>query len=780
MNRGELTVTGGTITSKDQGTTGTWGDGTGGMSNAAISASGKYESVEVEITGGTIIAEGTAVMITNGTTNPVEVAISGGQFSHVVPAEYCAPGFAPVTEPNAQGKYEVEDKRIYIFDGSTMSNIATSPSGAIAWEIVGSTMSAGDKDKIYNDVHYTRALSCGSSSTTKHFKIDVALNNAAKIEVIGMSNSSSDTRHAWLTNSTEKGDFADAIAGLTTTGYNPEMFTTDWLEEGSYYLHSDNTVAIFLIRVTEKAVDPKCEQPTITTQPATDLTFGAGNMTATVEAEVSDEGTLTYQWYNAANDEAVVGQTTATLTTADEGTYYVIVTNTKASHRDNSIKSDEAQLAHRVLNDATLSALSASEGTLDPTFDKNVVEYRVDLPEGTVDVPTLSATATMDGYANVAINNATAFVNYEATSTVVVTSEDGTESKTYTVKFYVDHQIMTLVDVTGNMKWDFSKANDGTAAGSNLCNDEIFANVDGIVNNDDFESDNIMATANKFSSNKLQASMIMFHTTVPGAVIVKCSHTGNNKPERYLMVNGVETELHSTNQTVQTYAEYVPAGDVVLTVGGDGNMFNFTSVEFKVDNDLEPARTDEWLAPGELGTICIPQGAVAVGADIYELVGKEPQYGKIVFETVEHMKPGKPYLFQAKGTRIDFILTDEAEASEPDNSGAMKGTFINLDLTELENVYYFAGHALWSCVDLTSLSVPANRAYVKLDEVEALQSPNPAPGRRRITLGVNGQNTATGLENLVGGEQAQKLLIDGQMYILRGEKLYDATGRLVK
>ena len=109
MNRGELTVTGGTITSKDQGTTGTWGDGTGGLSNAAISASGKYESVEVEISGGTIIAEGTAVMITNGTTNPVEIAISGGQFSHVVPAEYCAPGFAPVTEPNTQGKYEVEE-----------------------------------------------------------------------------------------------------------------------------------------------------------------------------------------------------------------------------------------------------------------------------------------------------------------------------------------------------------------------------------------------------------------------------------------------------------------------------------------------------------------------------------------------------------------------------------------------------------------------------------------------------------------------------------------------
>ena len=787
MNRGELTVTGGTITSKDQGTTGTWGDGTGGMSNAAIAASGKYESVEVEISGGTIIAEGTAVMITNGTTNPVEVAISGGQFSHVVPEAYCAEGFAPVTTPNAQGKYEVEDKRIYIFDGSTMSEMATSPSGAISWEIVGSTMGATDKNGTYDNVNYTRALQAGNSSTTKHFKIDVALNNNAKIEVIGMSNSNSGDskiRHAWLTNSTDKGEIANAIASLESDGYNPEYFATDWLEEGSYYLHSDNTVNIFLIRVTSKEVDPKCEQPTITAQPQTNITFGAGNMTATVEAEVTDFGTLKYQWYNAANDEAVEGATSATLTTADEGTYYVIVTNTKASHRDNSIKSDEAQLAHRVMNDATLSALSYGTPATAIALEADKYDYRVDLAENTTEVPALSATATMDGYATVTIHDAAAFVEYEAISTVEVTSEDGTAHKTYTVHFYVDHEILALVDVTGNMKWDFSKANDGTAATSSMCNEAILANVDGIVNNDDFESDNIMATANKFASGKLQASMIKFHTTVPGAVIVKCANTGSNKPMRYLYVNGIQTELGSTNGTVQTYAEYVPAGDVVLTVMPTTEtgtvMFNFTSVEFKLDNDLEPARTDEWLAPGELGTICIPQGAVAVGADIYELVGKEPQYGKIVFESVEHMKPGKPYLFQAKGTRIDFILTDEAEASEPDNSGAMKGTFVNLDLTELDNVYYFANHALWSCDNLSSLSVPANRAYVKMNEVPALQNPNPAPGRRRVVLGVHGEQVVTGVENLNASEQPVKLLINGQIFILRGEKMFDVTGKLVK
>ena len=480
----------------------------------------------------------------------------------------------------------------------------------------------------------------------------------------------------------------------------------------------------------------------------------------------------------------IVAPTAPTADGWDFGGWYKEAACTNAWDFDNDVVDGTMSLfakwSEHVTNDATLKSLKY--GTTAITLEDGIYTYNVELAAAVAAVPALSAETNAD-LANALITNAEAFVAGQATSTVLVTAEDGATQLLYTVNFTKEASI-ALQDVTGNMTWDFSKANDGSAAGSELCTDEVLANVAGIVNNSDFKSDNIKATANKFSSGKLQASMIKFHTTVPGAVIVKCSNTGSSKPMRYLYVNGVQTELGSTNGTVQTYAEYVPAGDVVLTVMPTTEtgtvMFNFTSVEFKVDNDLEPARTDEWLAPGELGTICIPQGAVAVGADIYELVGKEPQYGKIVFETVEHMKPGKPYLFQAKGNRIDFILTDEAEASEPDNSGAMKGTFVNLDLTELENVYYFAGHALWSCVDLTSLSVPANRAYVKLDEVEALQSPNPAPGRRRITLGVNGQNTATGLENLVGGEQAQKLLIDGQMYILRGEKLYDATGRLVK
>ena len=61
----------------------------------------------------------------------------------------------------------------------------------------------------------------------------------------------------------------------------------------------------------------------------------------------------------------------------------------------------------------------------------------------------------------------------------------------------------------------------------------------------------------------------------------------------------------------------------------------------------------------------------------------------------------------------------------------------------------------------------------------ASQTSNQAP-RRRVTLGRNSEQVVTGFENLNAGEQAVKLIIDGKMYILRGEKMYDATGKLVK
>ena len=207
-------------------------------------------------------------------------------------------------------------------------------------------------------------------------------------------------------------------------------------------------------------------------------------------------------------------------------------------------------------------------------------------------------------------------------------------------------------------------------------------------------------------------------------------------------------------------------------------------VTYTVRTTYEPApaftviRTG--LAVGQLGTVCLPYNipfGQVYGAIFYTLAGKMDN--KVVFEEVTgELAAGVPYLFQASAEEIS-CFPGTTIVSDPINTGAMKGTFVDLTLTDLSNVYYFAGRALWSCVDLTSLSVPANRAYVNMAEVTTITGAAPV-GVRRITLGVNGQNTATGVDQVQGDEVPTKMIINGQLFILRGEKMYDAQGKLVK
>jgi hypothetical protein len=47
-------------------------------------------------------------------------------------------------------------------------------------------------------------------------------------------------------------------------------------------------------------------------------------------------------------------------------------------------------------------------------------------------------------------------------------------------------------------------------------------------------------------------------------------------------------------------------------------------------------------------------------------------------------------------------------------------------------------------------------------------------------LGVQGEQVATGIDELNASEAPVKVMIDGQLFIIRGEKMYNANGQLVK
>lgn len=90
IQRGTLNVEGtALITSKGTGSTGNWGDGTGGLDCAAINVSGAYGIATVNIKGGTLIAEAKS-LITEGTDYTPVINVTGGTFSDPSVLKYMA------------------------------------------------------------------------------------------------------------------------------------------------------------------------------------------------------------------------------------------------------------------------------------------------------------------------------------------------------------------------------------------------------------------------------------------------------------------------------------------------------------------------------------------------------------------------------------------------------------------------------------------------------------------------------------------------------------------
>lgn len=121
---------------------------------------------------------------------------------------------------------------------------------------------------------------------------------------------------------------------------------------------------------------------------------------------------------NDAVSPAVSGHIKLTLTASSSGKYAAI---------DNLVVTYQAGPS----TDATLSALTYDGGTSVPNFSSQTTSYEVELPADYTGVPTVAATKS-DNNATVNITQATAV---PGTASVLVTAEDGTTTKTYTVTF---------------------------------------------------------------------------------------------------------------------------------------------------------------------------------------------------------------------------------------------------------------------------------------------------------------------------------------------------------
>lgn len=203
----------------------------------------------------------------------------------------------------------------------------------------------------------------------------------------------------------------------------------------------------------------------------------------------------------------------------------------------------------------------------------------------------------------------------------------------------------------------------------------------------------------------------------------------------------------------------------------------------------------EGLQQGMLGTICLPNGGKIEGASIFEIAYMDYEANgitpyKIYFDEVEGgiMEAGMPYVILANegSSHLGVYYTDSENKTAQSKKGLV-GYMDESGRALAENEYFIYNNMFYyvSAADAASgrIHISKNHAFINLSAVPGYNNEPisvPAPGRR-VSIGNGAPAVATGLENgELKSDEMKKVLINGELFILRGEKMYDATGRLVK
>ena len=179
----------------------------------------------------------------------------------------------------------------------------------------------------------------------------------------------------------------------------------------------------------------------------------------------------------------------------------------------------------------------------------------------------------------------------------------------------------------------------------------------------------------------------------------------------------------------------------------------------------------------DYGTLCLPMAGTISGATLYSVAGKET--GDINYLVLEDkgtsVEAGKPYITQSTAT--SYTVTMSGAHSEVQAGNGLVGTYELINpLTPYNESgphnYFLYANAFKKAG--TGVTVGAYRAYLDWDAVNA--APAQAPSARRIRMVIEGTEVQTGMETVTAMPKTTKVLIDGQLFIIREGKRYTLTG----
>ena len=182
---------------------------------------------------------------------------------------------------------------------------------------------------------------------------------------------------------------------------------------------------------------------------------------------------------------------------------------------------------------------------------------------------------------------------------------------------------------------------------------------------------------------------------------------------------------------------------------------------------------------GRYGTICLPYASASTsGAYFYEVVGRGTENGKpaVYLASVDALEAGVPYIFEATASTIKVTYEGEAvDAPQNGDANGLVGTFVETTVPDGDYILY--NNAFCTNEDGPVNKIRAYRAYLDMDAVEG-GAPQQMPGRRYIGMSVQGENEATGFENITApAGKTIKAIVNGQLIIIRDGEMYNAQGQ---
>ena len=242
----------------------------------------------------------------------------------------------------------------------------------------------------------------------------------------------------------------------------------------------------------------------------------------------------------------------------------------------------------------------------------------------------------------------------------------------------------------------------------------------------------------------------------------------NETTDWYMLADNPEVTFTDHNPVISGKTYDLANGDVETTFG----------VPVTPIDEWVTVRTDG--AAGNWNTICLPNNITAIdGATFWTIVGQDAT--SFILDEVTEPEAGQGYLIRFTAAELKVKYGDQVAANPvtASDGNPIQGTFTQIDFDgEGKNVlvgnYVVYNNQL--CPVEAWVGLLAHRAYVVAEYVSNTV-PAPAPGRARAYM-PKPKETPTGIGqwNKEQGQRTGKFLHNGQLIIVKDNKMYNAQG----